>query len=73
MTDRIPPTEEELDNWEVGLSEADYEPGTLGDNIERCIREIRRLRAICAEAAVDLEEWNKKLSARLSKAAKGEV
>jgi hypothetical protein len=35
--------------------------------------EIRRLRAICAEAAVDLEEWNKKLSARLAKAAKGEV
>ena len=51
----VPPTEAELGKWLTGLAAIEYEPGTLGHNIGRMIREIRRLREMCGKAAASLE------------------
>lgn len=78
MSEHVPPSEAELEKWEWELSEADYQPGTLGDNIERCVREIRRLRKLCGEASDAFgfgmipHDW-RSLTQRLRSASEGKL
>jgi hypothetical protein len=69
QVDHIPPTEAELECWENNTPRWE-EYTTL---VLRLVREIRRLRALCGEAAFTIRGDFPGTAERLSKAAKGGI